>query len=300
MDVTISAYRTCGGGLIGGGHVHSAVLDAAREAVSAAKTSGAIADGFVARCGADVDIVLLGKGPASGVAADVLSAAAAAREQLWHHANGGVSLDGTELTIELRADEPVLVLFASGAGAGAWNVPVCRMLGDPFVVPGLARDPQMSAGSSVQVAGASGTRTFALPDDYYRLVGAIADGGVVVGAQSRATGAAAASVSGGADPIVIVRCGAPYPDVEDVLEACLEPGCLGDPLVPVAATGDASVRVMPRAMGLGFQVTAERLLGPRDLFGDGSLDELRRSALAAVRSRAAGRWRTPAPELAAR
>jgi fructose 1,6-bisphosphatase len=40
---------------------------------------------------------------------------------------------------------------------------------------------------------------------------------------------------------------------------------------------------MPRAIGLGFQVSPDRLVGPRDLLGDAAFDDLRRTAVASAR-----------------
>jgi fructose 1,6-bisphosphatase len=40
---------------------------------------------------------------------------------------------------------------------------------------------------------------------------------------------------------------------------------------------------MPRAIGLGFQVMPDRLVGPRDLLGDAAFDDLRREALQSAR-----------------
>ena len=61
---TVSVYRACAGGYVGGGHVHPALLDAAREALAEAKESALVADGFVARCGDDIGLVLLHDEPA--------------------------------------------------------------------------------------------------------------------------------------------------------------------------------------------------------------------------------------------
>src|SRR5688572_1584053 len=61
---TISVSRACAGGYVGAGHVHPALLDAAREALAEAKESKLVADGFVARCGDGIGIVLLHDEPA--------------------------------------------------------------------------------------------------------------------------------------------------------------------------------------------------------------------------------------------
>ena len=84
--------------------------------------------------------------------------------------------------------------------------------------------------------------------------------------------------------MLVVRCGSPFPAVEEVLEAFTVPYAFGStlggpsPLVPVSANGDASTRAVGRAIGLGFQVMCDRLVGPRDLLGDAAFDEARQTS----------------------
>jgi fructose 1,6-bisphosphate aldolase/phosphatase len=77
-----------------------------------------------------------------------------------------------------------------------------------------------------------------------------------------------------------VRCEPPFPRVGEVLEAL----AAGDPLMPVSTNDDAGTRSdgPPRAIGLGFQVTGDRLVGPRDMLADASFDEARRRARASA------------------
>lgn len=294
MDVTISVFRACAGGYVGGGHVHPALLDAAREALAQAKESGLVSDGYVARCGDDIDLVLLhgaSQRSVSGrsVALDVFGKAASAGSRLRQHGgNGGVKVDGTELTFLPRPSEPVLCLFTNRAPAGAWNLLTYRTFADPFVTPGLVSDPVLREGFGFVVEDASGAEHgFDLPVDLYRLLGALRAGAFVTRVHSRATGEVAAAVSRGADPTITIRCEQHFPTVEDALEGFVSQAATARAdgvLVPVSGNGDASVRSMPRAMGLGFQVSPERLVGPRDLLGDSAFDDLRRSALDAARS----------------
>lgn len=291
MNVAISVFRACAGGYVGGGHVHPALLDAAREALAEAKESGLVADGYVARCGDDIDLVLLHGARAAGrsVALDVFGKAASAGSRLRQHGgNGGVKLDGAELSFLPRPSEPVLCLFTNKASAGALNQLAYRTFADPFVTPGLVADPKLSEGFSFLVENAAGAQyRFNVPADLYRLLAALRGGARVTSVHSRATGEVAASVSKGSDPMIAIRCESPFPGVEDALEGFMAQGVTTRPeglLVPVSGNGDASARSVPRAMGLGFQVTPERLVGPRDLLGDSAFDDLRRAALVAARS----------------
>lgn len=290
MEVKISTFRACVGGYVGGGHVHPALLDAARESLAEAKESGAVADGFVARCGDDIDLVLLHEGDGvSSLAHGVFASAASAGARLRQHGNGGIKPDGATLAFVPRPSEPVLCFFSNKTAPGAWNLLMYRMLADPFTTPGLVTDPGMREGFSFQ----AGPDTFDLPADLYKLLAELRSGARISAARSRSSGEVAAVVSAGSDPALLIRCEPPFPSVEDVLEAfSADPS----PLVPVSANTDPSARSMPRAIGLGFQVTPERLIGPRDLLGDAAFDDLRRAAVAdARRSRNGSLLRESAP-----
>lgn len=288
MDVTISLFRACVGGYVGGGHVHPALLDAAREGLAAAKESGKVADGFLTRCGDDIDLVVLqlggrGQGEARSVAKDVFGQAASAGARLRQHGcNGGVSLDDVALSFVPRSSEPVLCFFSNRAPSEAFNLLAYRLFADPFNTAGLVSDPAMCSGFRFETRA----ETFDLPSDIYRLLGALRDGAAVTRVVSIGTGEVAAVVSAGSDPMMAVRSERPFPSVEDALDAFSTDGngFGSSTLVPVSANGDSSARSMPRVMGLGFQVTPERLVGPRDLLGDTAFDDLRRHAVAAVRS----------------
>lgn len=294
MDVTIGVYRACAGGYVGGGHVHPALLDAAREALSEAKESGIVADGYIARCGDDIDLVLMrGPGGAAGdgraVALEVFGRAASAGARLRQHAgNGGVKHSGAELGLVPRPNEPVLCFFTNKASAGALNLLMYRAFADPFVTPGLVSDAALREGFRFVVGDVEGAeRSFDVPSDLYRLLDALRAGATITRVLSRASGESAAVASSGPEPMLVVRGESPFPAVEDVLEAFVaQAGSLAGEsmLVPVSGNGDASARSVPRVMGLGFQLTSDRLIGPRDLLGDAAFDDVRRTTLTAARS----------------
>lgn len=293
---TVSVFRACAGGYVGSGHVHPALLDAAREAVAEAKDAELVRDGFVARCGDDIGVVLLheerpGSASIAALVGDVFDRAHAVGVRLAQFGVNGQTLraDGTELALSIRSSEPVLCFFSDKAEAGAWNVHLYRAFADPFNTPGLVVDQALREGFRASVIGGDHAGTYELPADLYRFLAAAGiDGARVCEVTSRATGELAAVASVGRDPVLIVRCGTPFPSVEEVLEAFTVPYAYGNalggpsPLVPVSANGDASTRSVGRAIGLGFQVTADRLIGPRDLLGDSAFDGARRQAAAAA------------------
>ena len=292
---TLSVFRACAGGYVGAGHVHPALLDAVREAVSESKEANLVADGYVARCGDDIGVVLLHPEPSGSesirsLALDAFERAAAVGRRLHQHGVNGhpPDVDGTEIAFTVRDSEPVLCFFADKAGPGAWNVHLYRMFGDPFNTPALVSDTEMSRGFRFY---ANGTQSgwFDLPDDLYRFLAVAGQSGSCVReVRSRATDELGAVSSGGKDPVLIVRCGTPFPSVEEVLEAFAVPYALGasdsgpSPLIPVSANGDASTRCIGRAIGLGFQLGPDRLVGPRDLLGDAAFDDARRQAATAA------------------
>jgi fructose 1,6-bisphosphate aldolase/phosphatase len=293
---TVSVYRACAGGYVGAGHVHPALLDAAREALAEAKESSLVADGFVARCGDDIGVVLLHDEPVGSpsiaeLVRDLFDRAHSVGVRLAQFGVNGqpVGVDGAELALNVRTSEPLLCFFSDKAAAGSWNVHLYRAFADPFNTPGLVVDPALREGFRFTVTGGDAAGVFELPSDLYRFLAAAGDDAARVGSvASRSTGEVGALCSTGTDPVMIVRCGSPFPAVEEVLEAFTVPYAFGStlsglsPLVPVSVNGDASSRGVGRAIGLGFQVTPERLIGPRDLLGDGAFDDARRQAAAAA------------------
>jgi fructose 1,6-bisphosphate aldolase/phosphatase len=270
---TVSVFRACAGGYVGAGHVHPALLDAVREAVAEAKDDSLVADGYVARCGDDIGLVLLhdeaaGSDSIRTLATDAFERAADVGRRLHQHGLNGhpLDVDGAEISFTVRESEPVLCFFADKAGPGAWNVHLYRMFGDPFNTPALVSDSATSQGFRFYSNGVS-SGWFDLPDDLYRFLGVAGQtGSCVREVLSRATEECGAVSSGGRDPVLIVRCGSPFPSVEEVLEAFAVPYALGAspggprPLVPVSANGDASTR----SLGPSVSVSKWRPIGWSD------------------------------------
>lgn len=299
-SVTVSVFKACSGGYVGRGNVHPALVDAVRAAAAEAKSSLRVDDGYVARCGDDLALVLLhreapGSARIRGVGAEAFSRSGAVGRELAQHAasrNGGPELEGCELAFEPRQSEPLLCFLADKAGPGAWNVHLYRAFGDPFNTPGLIRRPEMAPGFRFLVRDRTcGEEVpFDLPGDLHRFLASMEDAPgryVVREVVSRATGAVAATASTGSDPALLVRCHGGFPTVGEVLEAFAFPYAVrdgvsgGGPLMPVATTDETASRSdgPPRAVGLGFQIASGRLVGPRDLLADRAFDEVRRQAI---------------------
>lgn len=296
MSVGISIFSGCAGGYVGAGHVHPALLDAAREAVSEARESGLIRDGFVARCGDDIGLVLLHAESSETVhslATDALTRARTVGARLAQHGangDGRLRIDGVVLTLTPRTSEPVLCFLSDKAGPGAWNVHLYRVFADPFNTATLVTGEHASAGFRFVMADDA---VFDLPDDLYAFLRAAgSEGRCVARVFSRSTGEQVAAASTGADPMLIVRSEAPFPTVGEALEAFAFPyavagwlsGTQVAPLMPVSTNDEASSRSdgPPRVIGLGFQVAPDRFVGPRDLLGDAAFDDARRQALTAA------------------
>lgn len=296
---TLSVFKACGGGYVGTGHVHPAVLDAARETLAQAKADGVVADGYVARCGDDVALIVLhdeppGPSRTARLAREAFARCTAAGRRLRQHlasSNGAPVVEAAEMRLTVRPSEPVVCFLADKAAPGSWNLHLYRIFADPFNTPSLIADSPMRAGFRFTVRTGDGATedAFDLPDDLYRLL-ATATGSpasVVSEVRARASGEPAAAASMGPDPALLVRCHDGLPSVGEALEAFAFPyavagwhGAYAGPLVPVSANDDMATRLdgPPRAIGLGFQVTEDRLIGPRDLLADHAFDEARRQA----------------------
>jgi fructose 1,6-bisphosphate aldolase/phosphatase len=206
-----------------------------------------------------------------------------------------------EVEFEPRPSETVLCFLADKTEPGAWNLPVFRMFADPFCTAGLVIDPKMHAGFDFEVHDLFESRrlTFSCPEELYDLLLFIGAPSryVIKSVVSRTLGETAAVTStqrlalmagryvGKDDPVLIVRAQSGLPAVGEVLEPFSFPhtvaGCMRGshhaPLMPVAI-GDAHPSRFdgpPRVVGLGYQVTDGRLIGPRDLFADPSFDRAR-------------------------
>jgi fructose 1,6-bisphosphate aldolase/phosphatase len=210
-----------------------------------------------------------------------------------------------ELEFAERQSDPVLVFMADKTEPGAWNLPLYKIFADPFNTAGLIIDPALHDGFIFTVLDVIDNVTVQLkcPGEIYDLLALIGTPSrYVIERIHRADGlpAAAASTSrlsliagkyvGKDDPVCIVRAQHGLPAAGEVLEPFAFPhlvagwmrGSHEGPLMPVSVD-DSQNRVSrfdgpPRVVGLGFQVSNARLIGPTDLFGDPAYDRSRETA----------------------
>jgi len=209
-----------------------------------------------------------------------------------------------EMEFEERPAETIITLMADKTSAGAWNMPLYKMFADPFNTIGLVIASNMHTGFAFEIHDVKEHKkiTFNAPDEIYDLL-------VFIGATSRymvkavyhrQSGEIAATSStqrlsliaeryvGKDDPVCIVRSQGQFPAVGEVLEPFTLPllvegwmrGSHHGPLMPVAVGDSTPTRFdgPPRVVALGFQLSAGRLVGPRDMFADKSFDPARHQA----------------------
>jgi len=210
-----------------------------------------------------------------------------------------------ELEFTERQSDPVLIFMADKTEPGAWNLPLFKIFADPFNTAGLIIDPTLHDGFTFTVLDVHENMAVELkcPAEVYDLLALIGTPSrYVVEKVHRSDGlpAAAASTSrlsliagryvGKDDPVCIVRAQHGLPAAGEVLEAFIFPhlvagwmrGSHHGPLMPVSVQ-DSQNKVSrfdgpPRVVGLGFQVSDAKLVGPTDLFADPAFDKTRETA----------------------
>jgi fructose 1,6-bisphosphate aldolase/phosphatase len=210
-----------------------------------------------------------------------------------------------EIEFEERSSEPVIIFLADKTEPGAWNLPLYKIFCDPFNTAGLVIDPKMHDGFDLEVHDIVDHKRviFSSPEELYDLL-------VFIGAHSRyvikrvyvkGSDEVAAVTSterlnlmagryvGKGDPVMVVRCQSGLPAVGEVLEPWSQPhlvfgwmrGSHCGPLLPCSIHSATPARFdgPPRVIGLGYQISNGKLIGPRDMLGDVSFDLAREKAL---------------------
>ena len=199
-----------------------------------------------------------------------------------------------EMKFKEREAETIIIFMADKTSSGAWNMPLYKMFADPFNTIGLVIASNMHGGFAFEVHDVKEHKkiTFNAPEEIYDLL-------VFIGAPSRfmvkavyhrETNEIAANSStqrlaliagryvGKDDPVCIVRSQGRFPAVGEVLEPFASPflvegwmrGSHMGPLMPVSIPDSTPTRFdgPPRVVAAGFQLSAGKLVGPRDLFAD--------------------------------
>ncbi len=206
-----------------------------------------------------------------------------------------------EMEFVERKSDPIAVFMADKTEPGAWNIYLYKIFGDPFNTAGLVIDPRLHSGFTFTVLDVvEGMEVdFNLPEDTYDLLAVIgtqsryvvkevrrrSDGEIAAVASTTRLSLIAGRYVGKDDPVLIVRAQSGFPAMGEILEAFSKPylvagwmrGSHHGPLTPVPLKYSKVTRFdgPPRVVGLGFQVTDGKLIGPVDLFDDVAFDYVR-------------------------
>ena len=323
MKVTVSLIKADIGGWVGHSTVHPKLIEFAQKKLQQAKETGLLIDYYVFNVGDDLQLLMTHtKGDnnpeihklawdtfveVTEKVSKPLKLYGAGQDLLKDTFSGNVRGMGpqvAEMTFEERRSEPIIVFAADKTEPGAWNLPLYKMVADPFNTAGLVIDPSMHDGFTFEVYDVIEHKYVRLnaPEDLYDLLALIGTPGryVVRRVFRKSDGeiAAVASVSrlsliagryvGKDDPVLIVRTQHGFPAVGEILEAFAFPhlvagwmrGSHHGPLMPVALKNAKCTRFdgPPRVVALGFQLHDGHLEGPNDLFDDPAFDYTRSMA----------------------
>jgi len=215
-----------------------------------------------------------------------------------------------EMEFTERKAEPVVVFLMDKTEPGAFNLPIYRIFADPFNTAGLIIDPSFHQGFKFEVWDIKESKKVVMscPEDMYDLLALIGaksryvikrvypkEGGKVPADEPVAAISTeklsfiAGEYVGKDDPVAVVRAQSGLPALGEVLEPFAFPhlvsgwmrGSHNGPIMPVGLQHAQCTRFdgPPRLVGLGFQLSNGKLLGPVDLFDDIAFDKARKTAL---------------------
>ncbi|MAF85494.1 MAG: fructose 1,6-bisphosphatase [Dehalococcoidales bacterium] len=322
MRITLSVIKADVGGYVGHSDSHPDVLAKAGDCLSRAKKEGLLVDYHVTKCGDDLELIMTHQQGEDSekihkLAWDTFVGCTEVAKKLKLHGAGqdllsdafsgnvkGMGPGLSEVEIEERGAETLIVLMADKTSSGAWNMPLYKMFADPFNTIGLVIASNMHAGFDFEVHDVKEHKkiTFRAPEEIYDML-------VFIGAPSRYMIKAVyhretkeiAAVSstqrlaliagryvGKDDPVCIVRSQGKFPAVGEILEPFAAPilvegwmrGSHMGPLMPVSIHDSTPSRFdgPPRVVAVGFQLSGGKLIGPRDMFADKSFNLARHQA----------------------
>jgi fructose 1,6-bisphosphate aldolase/phosphatase len=320
--ITLSVIKADIGGYVGHSASHDDVLAVGRRRLAGAVERGLLVDGHVSFCGDDMFLIMShrrGENDADihRLAWDTFQQGTQVARRLKLYGAGqdlltdafsgnvrGAGPGSAEMQFEERRSEPFVVFMADKTSAGAFNLPLYKMFGDPFNTIGLVIAESMHGGFSFEihdVKNGVGIKMNAPEEIYDMLIFLGAPGAYACKrVRSRKSGEIAAVSStdrlsliagkyvGKDDPTLIVRSQGDFPAIGEVLEPftlafVVEGWMRGShhgPLMPVSLRDAHPSRFdgPPRLVALGFQLAEGRLVGPRDLFDDPGFDRARARA----------------------
>ncbi len=251
-EITLSVIKADIGGLVGHSQIHPALLEKARDVLTAARDEGLLIDFHVTAVGDDLQLIMThtqGEDNADihGLAWRTFEAATQVAQELKLYGAGqdllsdafsgnvkGMGPGVAEMAFVERASEPVIIFMADKTSAGAWNLPLYRMFADPFNTAGLVISPKLHQGFRFEVHDVIEHKRiyFDAPEEIYDLLMFIGapERFAVKRVFSRTTGEIAAVSSteklsliaghyvGKDDPVLIVRAQSQFPAVGEALE----------------------------------------------------------------------------------
>jgi fructose 1,6-bisphosphate aldolase/phosphatase len=214
-----------------------------------------------------------------------------------------------ELTFTERKGEPIVTFLMDKTEPGAFNLPIFKMFADPFNTAGLIIDPNCHPGFIFEIWDIMESKRVMMssPEEMYDILALIGakgryvikrvfpkEGGKLPANEPVAVISTeklfkiAGEYVGKDDPVACVRSQSGLPALGEVLEPFSFPhlvsgwmrGSHNGPLMPVSVRDATCTRFdgPPRVVGLGFQVSEGKLVGPVDLFDDPGFDLTREKA----------------------
>lgn len=214
-----------------------------------------------------------------------------------------------EMSFTERKAEPLVTFLMDKTEPGAFNLPIYRMFADPFNTAGLIIDPNLHTGFIFEIWDIMESKKVLMssPEEMYDILALIGakeryvikrvfpkEGGKLPSDEPVAVISTeklyqiAGEYVGKDDPVAAVRAQSGLPALGEVLEPFAFPhlvsgwmrGSHNGPIMPVAVKNAICTRFdgPPRVVGLGFQVSEGKLIGPVDLFDDPGFDYTRLKA----------------------
>ncbi|MEM4312296.1 MAG: fructose-1,6-bisphosphate aldolase/phosphatase [Nitrososphaerales archaeon] len=206
-----------------------------------------------------------------------------------------------EAEFEERISEPIAIFLADKTEPGAWNLPLYRIFADPFTTAGLIIDEKLHSGFTFRIMDVMEDQIIDLnaPEESYDILALIGtpsryviqsiyrrvDGLLSAVASTTRLSLIAGRYVGKDDPVCFIRAQHGLPAMGEILEPFAFPhlvagwmrGSHHGPLMPVAQRDAHPTRFdgPPRVVGLGFQLSNGKLIGPADLFDDPAFDRAR-------------------------
>ena len=298
MKTTVSVIKADIGSVSGHCVSHPALLEKCDEVLGEALETSILEDYYITRCGDDIDLIMTHKNgelneEVHKTAYDAFMQATEIARELKLYGAGQDLLSDTfsgnikgmgpgcaEMEFKERPSDPVVVYCCDKTEPGAFNLPIYKIFADPFNTAGLVIDPKLHEGFKFEVYDVIDHKKVILdcPEEMYDLLALIGSTGrYVIKRVFRKDGEIAAAVS---TERLNLMAGELEPFAFPHMVSGWMRGSHNGPLMPTSQEEANPIRFdgPPRVIGLGFQISDAKLVGPVDLFDDPAFDETRRTA----------------------